>query len=366
MLFAIESHPAADFWDAYTDLWSACKTKSPFQSPSYLKSLSGLFKGKLAAFKMEKKGQLMGAVLLRKEETQVYHLLSDIKSDHNYFIFRDECTDTEIRDFYFQLFRKFKQLGGGLFLKNIPSWTRDSGAMLQEIKNCHLPHFVSTEKVCLVLKVEKPDQVKEFFYRSKEIRDRERKIIRQLDPVFESFVGEEDLEDWLNGYFNSHIRRWESTETPSKYQDEEQRDVLRNAMLAWIKDQVVVRFSIRVGSHRIAYAIGLIRNKTLIHHTTSYDTDYKKYSPGKVLLITMATWMENNGFLNLDFGEGGESYKYELTNNSLTLYNIHVSTPGKIGFVWKAKLYSLAKNTLHQMGLSDHTKKMLSFLRLSI
>lgn len=362
--FHFDEKPDSSFWDSYDNLWWSSKNRSPFQAPAYMASLANQFMGNLAVFKMEKRNHLLGAVLFRKEE-DVYHLLSDVRSDHNYFIIHEACTDCEIREFYQNLFRHLRKLRSQIFLKNIPSWTRDVDILLHEIKHSKMPRYLSKQKVCMVLNVNQPEEVSKFLLESKDIRERERKLIRHHHPVFEILTGEEDLETWLDGYFELHRLRWDPTDTPSKYNDEEQREMMRRAMHAWIDDGVVVRFSIRIGTHRIAYSICLLHGKTLIHHTTAFDMDFKKYSPGRVLLLTMAKWMKDHGYLVLDFGEGGESYKQSLTNQTLPLYSIRLSPPEKIGFIIKARLMDDLKNVIQHLGLAGYTKKMLTFIKTS-
>ena len=361
---SFESNLESGFWDSYENLWWSSKNRSPFQAPAYLSSLASQFPDGLAAFKMIKRNRLLGAVLFRKQE-DVYHLLSDVRSDHNYFIIHETCSDCEIREFYQNLFRHLRKLRSQVFLKNIPSWTRDVDILLHEVKHSRMIRYLSKQKVCMVLNVNEPEEVSKFLLESGDIRERERKLIRHQKPVFEIFTGEEYLDDWLEGYYALHRQRWNSTDTPSKYNDKEQRDRMRRAILSWIDDGIIVRFSIRIGTHRIAYAVCLLHGKTLIHHTTAFDIAYKKYSPGRVLLLTMARWMKEHGFVVLDFGEGGESYKKNLTNQILPLYNILLSPPEKVGFIIKARLMNDIKNVIQHFGLAGYTKKVLTYIKTS-
>nr|HQU52750.1 hypothetical protein [Saprospiraceae bacterium] len=83
------------------------------------------------------------------------------------------------------------------------------------------------------------------------------------------------------------------------------------------------------------------------------------------LLLTMARWMKEHGFVVLDFGEGGESYKKNLTNQILPLYNILLSPPEKVGFIIKARLMNDIKNVIQHFGLAGYTKKVLTYIKTS-
>lgn len=119
-------------------------------------------------------------------------------------------------------------------------------------------------------------------------------------------------------------------------------------MLSWAKDGVLVRFAVKVGGERIAFVICLIQQNSLIHHSTAYDEEFYKYSPGKALILIIAEWMKNNGLNILDFGEGAESYKYAYTNKELELNEISVSSISNISFILKVKLRQILREKISE------------------
>lgn len=69
----------------------------------------------------------------------------------------------------------------------------------------------------------------------------------------------------------------------------------------------------------IAYGVTFSFRNAIFYWNTSYDLDYSKCSPGKIILYEMIRYCYENGYKKLDMMAGGEEYKFRwtstLTNN---------------------------------------------------
>lgn len=69
----------------------------------------------------------------------------------------------------------------------------------------------------------------------------------------------------------------------------------------------------------IAYGIAFSFKNAIYYWNTSYDLDYSKCSPGKIIMYEMIRYCYENGYKKLDMMAGGEEYKFRwtstLTNN---------------------------------------------------
>jgi CelD/BcsL family acetyltransferase involved in cellulose biosynthesis len=142
----------------------------------------------------------------------------------------------------------------------------------------------------------------------------------------------------MNDFTESHIKRWENTSTPSNLTDIERSNFFNQCHKAWIEDGLLVRFSIMLDGRRIGFVIALRENNSLIHHSTTYDIDYQKYSPGLVIIRLMVQWMAAQNICKLDFGDGDESYKFLFSNKNAEINRIYLSSNSNLAFILKAKI----------------------------
>lgn len=337
--------PEREFWDEYVDLWNNSLYKPAFKSPHYVQYLANKFSNALTVYKFYLDGKLYGAAFFRKEGNE-YRLLTDIKADHNFFLLHKQCTEDDIAAFFGNLLSEIKKENWALSLLVQPAWASYMDAFIKSMQASGLFTDVSKRSVCPVLEEETPKKLFERLNSSRELRYRMNRIKSQLEGVFEIFRGDEDLDEWVNSFCELHRKRWENTDTPSRYQGEEIK-FLKECMKAWIDDDILVRFSIKVGVERIAFVICLIQEDRLIHHSTAYNEDYYKYSPGKALILAIGQWMELKGLNVLDFGEGAEPYKYSYTNKELILNQISISSYSNVPFILKVKFKKVIRKKIN-------------------
>ncbi|MCB9280976.1 MAG: GNAT family N-acetyltransferase [Lewinellaceae bacterium] len=347
--------PGQEFWKDYSELWENAVVRSPFISPNNLRGLADIFKDELAIFQCYMNKKLIGAILLRNERG-VRRLLSDIKADHNYFILSKNLSCAEKQHFFQSFFRVVKREKWTLMLKNKPAWAPYMDQFLEEIKSSGLLWEISDHTVCKVLEEASPEALHQHFQQSRELRYRVNRLVNQQGAVFEVLTGDECLEEWIQGFCEMHIKRWEGTPNPSKYLMEKNREILRSCLQAWITDGTLARFSVLIDGRRIGYVICLVDGNKLIHHSTTYDAEYRKYSPGKALLLYISEWMTERGLNCLDFGEGAESYKDEFTNKELILNRVFISGQRNYLFFVKNKV---KKNLRKNLSKNQTMRKLI-------
>ncbi len=336
--------PNADFWTAYRQLWQNSLNRSPFQAPDYTHYLAQKFKAELLVFQCLKEEQLIGAAFFRKSKGN-FIFLSEIKADHNCFVIDNRCSTTELYVFFQHFVAGIKKKRWPFILTNHANWISYVPILDEVGRQSQLFWDNNAYSVCPTLKETSGEILFKRFNGSKELRYRVSRLKNQQEAVFEWFQQDEDLSAWVSAFCQLHIKRWEGTPTPSRYESEEQRQFLLECLKAWIDDELLVRFSVKVADGtRIGFVICLLHEATLIHHTTAYDDNYRKYSPGKALLHFIGEWMAERDLKNLDFGQGNEKYKYEFANTEPQLNRIYVSSPLHLSFIVKAKVAQSIRN----------------------
>lgn len=308
-----------------------------FQAPQFLQYLSKKFEPTLAIYQFWQGEALKGAAFFRKDNG-VLKLLSEIKADYNFVTLHQGCTEEDTRAFFSHFFEEVKKRNWTLILNYQPSWASYLPILEEEGKAGGLFFTVSKHSVCPVLEAETPKGILDWFNSLKNYRYYVNRLKKQQAAVFEIFTGDEELDFWSDQFCACHVKRWSNTPTPSKYYDPEKQEIMREVLRAWAKDDLLARFSIKIGEERIAFNIALRQGNALVGHAQAYDPEFAKFSPGKALMYFIGEWMSNNGYVKIDFGKGGEAYKFGMTNGELGLYKIFISNYSNLKFVLKAKV----------------------------
>lgn len=330
--------PDEQFWDQFGHLWNYSLGKCPFEAPSLLRYFAQKTKKEVVVFQFQKGNELRGAVLFGKKRGNL-SFLSDLKTDFNYFVVHRECTDEEMTGFFSFIMDKVRQENWSLTLNNQPSWEKYMPFLEESMEASGLYWEKLSYSVCPRVEAASPQGLFEKINGFRELRYRVNKLINQEKAVFEVFTDGEDLEKWVEEFCDAHVLRWANTPTPSHLQPGEARQFLLNCLSAWNRDGLLARFSVKVEGRRIGFIVGLRQMQTMVHHSTTYHPDYKKSSPGKALIHTMAAWMRENGMNTLDFGDGNEPYKYTVANAEHELLRIFAA--GKSNLKFRGKVWTV-------------------------
>jgi CelD/BcsL family acetyltransferase involved in cellulose biosynthesis len=246
-------------------------------------------------------------------------------------------------------------------LNNVPSWA----GYLPLLEKCKSKSKVFWQNlhysVSPAIVADTPEQLFKMVDRNRKHRYYFTRLTKQLNAEFEVLENNEDMEGWANEFCNTHIKRWEKTATPSYFKNKAYQQFLLGCLQAWQKDNVLVRFAIKVNQQRIGFSISLLDQNSLIGHSTTYDPDFEKYSPGKSLILPMAKWITEKHLTKFDFGDGNEKYKYLFINKEQVLNRIMISGKNNIRFILKAKSIRMVRNNAYLYKLYRNTfKRMLA------
>ena len=119
----------------------------------------------------------------------------------------------------------------------------------------------------------------------------------------------DDLRKLLDGLADLHRRRWAVESQASRFsQDARQMEFERLASV-WLEQGVLHATGLSVGGRLIAAHIGACTADRFYWHTPSFDPEFSKYSPGKVLVWRLVEECRARGVRWFDFLRGAEEYK---------------------------------------------------------
>ncbi len=335
--------PGEKFWKDYRELWINSVHPSAFQAPRFIKKLiEHHAENTIAVFKFYSNQKLRAAAFFTKSNNE-FKFLSDLRTDHNYFIIHGKRTKDEVKAIFKAFVDQIASKKWPWTLNYHPTWSAYAGCFRQTLKNSDLFYEQFNYSVCPVLEMDSSKDIEERFTRSKNILRKLAKLQKHFDVDLETLSDTSDLDQWIDGFVDAHMARWANTKTPSEFHDPANKVFLKKALLAWHKDGILVRFSIKTEQGRIAYAIALVEGNTLLHHSHTYDINYSQYSPGLIMMYIIGKYMGANGLKKLDFGDGNEPYKYNYANNELVTDRIYISQTTNIPFILKTKLIKLIR-----------------------
>jgi CelD/BcsL family acetyltransferase involved in cellulose biosynthesis len=85
----------------------------------------------------------------------------------------------------------------------------------------------------------------------------------------------------------------------------------------------------------IVYEYGSIYKKHYAGDQISFRTDFRKLSPGRLMMFKLFSYLKQHHFIDLDMGGGISSYKMSFTREYRTLYNVLYSPNSAIVLWWR-------------------------------
>lgn len=123
-----------------------------------------------------------------------------------------------------------------------------------------------------------------------------------------------------------HKKEWHEKNKKSIFEVDEVNKYYRN-LIHYVNDESSYIFALRYNEIDIAYVLGQKKGETIFYYKPTYDPDYKKYSPGKILIWYIREYWESSGGKVIDFLVGDEDYKFDWCNDSISIYSAYFVKP---------------------------------------
>ncbi|HUP56243.1 MAG TPA: GNAT family N-acetyltransferase [Bdellovibrionota bacterium] len=124
----------------------------------------------------------------------------------------------------------------------------------------------------------------------------------------------EEIESWLEPFFDQHVGRRAATGDRSLFRDPREREFYREAARrlfprGWLHFAVVLH-----DEKPIAFHYGFVFGRKFVWYKPSFDAALMKKSPGEVLLRFLLEHAIGRGLEEFDFTVGEEAFKYRFAN----------------------------------------------------
>ncbi|MGV3465999.1 MAG: GNAT family N-acetyltransferase, partial [Heyndrickxia sp.] len=149
----------------------------------------------------------------------------------------------------------------------------------------------------------------------KEVLYKERRLIREGDLSYVKVVTEEDIEPVMNTFFQLHCKRWENTDTPSKFKNQLEREHAMLAAKSLFNSNLLNLTYIKHNDEIVAVHFGMTDGKKSYLYLHAINVKYNKYSPGSLLAYYLIQEACKEGYEIVDFLRGDEGYKEKWGTN---------------------------------------------------
>jgi CelD/BcsL family acetyltransferase involved in cellulose biosynthesis len=118
----------------------------------------------------------------------------------------------------------------------------------------------------------------------------------------------------LEDFFSQHIRRWDSTSSPSLFLDPANRAFYASLVDRLAPEGHILFSLVSLNGRPVAYHFGFIEQPTLYYYKPTYEPEFARLSPGTTLLASLFSYCEERGLAKFDFMRGNEPYKAHYAN----------------------------------------------------
>lgn len=119
---------------------------------------------------------------------------------------------------------------------------------------------------------------------------------------------------YLPQFFEQHIRRWQGSGSPSLFTNSRNREFYAELIERLMPTGWLVFSVVQFNQQPIAFHFGFEFAGRFLWYKPSFDTGYRKHSPGNLLLRFLLQRAIEHGNRELDFTIGNEEFKHRYSN----------------------------------------------------
>jgi CelD/BcsL family acetyltransferase involved in cellulose biosynthesis len=203
-------------------------------------------------------------------------------------------------------------------LNNVPSESRTIPIVQSICERAGFRTLVFEQFLCRALVVEGREESARAILNKPSLRRPTNFFQRAGRLACRDFTRADEIEPYLDRFFEQHVDRWSGTHSSSLFLNERNR-AFYQALTRNLSPSGVLLFSvIELDGAPIAFHYGFDRDGVVIWYKPSFDIKHAAHSPGLVLMRHLIDYAVNGGRRELDFTVGDEAFKRRFTNQTRT------------------------------------------------
>ncbi len=313
----------------------------------------------------EDSGRVVGIAPLKRQRIRVkgvalHRLCFIAASESNYQDFITDDRSGKVHARFWQYLQDHRNEWDRLELENVPAASLTSEWFARERVGNAL-HFTRKRTRCLHLTMNRSwDEY--LASRSRMHRANLRKGMHKLEEAghvsLSRVSAEPEIRRALDGMFEFHQARWNSSPTPSKFNDERMQSFYQDCLVSMIKPGLMGLHALSVGNTPAAFLVVFYMERTCVLQLSAFNARFERAGPSTLLIGEFLKGLFQQGFTSVDFGAWYE-YKRVWTEEEHEKVTSEVYAGRSVRY-----LYCYA-TTAFLMGARESLKKV-TWLRTAI
>lgn len=260
---------------------------------------------------------------------KVIQFIGDPFSDYGDFIIKDNRE--KVIDEIFNYLLNQAENWDFIDLKEIPEDSPHLKIIENVAKKYSLKNFRTISSVCPYITVNKSWE--DFWEKtSRNLKKDLKRKMNKAEKIGEINYGQikeiRQNEKLLKEFFEMHIKKWLDTDTPSRFENLEFRNLWKDLALNTANDGHFLMSILNLNQKTIASEFGFIYDKKYYSYNLTYDPDYAAISPGNILRKYYIQWCFKQGLEEIDFLRGEEEWKFRWTEEKRNNFREVIIHPG--------------------------------------
>ncbi len=200
-------------------------------------------------------------------------------------------------------------------LSEIPEGSPTHGELAPAARENHLHCAIVRKRECPTLVIKGNETQVGSIINKKKLRYYRRYFEERPGYNVRHLASCEEIDRYLEGFFEQHIARWAGTTTPSIFLEEKSR-VFYGNLLASMCDKGWITFTvIESEGTPVAYHFGFVYKNVFVLYKPVYNPLLAGRSPGQVLIKELMEFAAAQEYDEFDFTVGAEAYKHRFASD---------------------------------------------------
>lgn len=143
----------------------------------------------------------------------------------------------------------------------------------------------------------------------KEIIKKDKKLKKRGKITYRRVKKENEIEPIMNVFYDLHCKRWNNTNTPSRYELEEERRFSLEKAKSLFRSNLLFLTYLEFNGEITSVEFAMADNEVIYLYYTAYNMNYSKYSVGNLGLYYLIEEACKLDYKIVDFLRGNEAYK---------------------------------------------------------
>lgn len=203
---------------------------------------------------------------------------------------------------------------GSICLNNIPQQSPTVEWLKPLCANQQLPLLFRRSVVCPTFIFEQPGNAADAILNKDSLKRPYNYFRAHGDVQFIECTSVEQASALLPLFFEQHIGRWQGTSNPSLFTNPDNREFYSKLLARMLPTGWLAFSVVHFNQQPIAFHYGFEYGGRFLWYKPSFDSGYRKHSPGNLLLRFLMQQAIDHGCLEFDFTIGNEEFKRRYSN----------------------------------------------------